>query len=88
MTEDRDVAPITNLFRKVSGVEDEFGFEECVFLVGGQEAQIELQAEITHRLVKESSMTGFITGHVSKTLSQKWISGFDPTAELLVEQKP
>ena len=63
---DGDIAPITNFLRKISGVKDIGRFEIGVGLVSCQEAEIELQAEISHGLVEEAGMASFIPGHVGK----------------------
>lgn len=58
---DADVAPVPNLFRQVRGVENEFGLEEGVLAVLGQEAKIQSKIEVPHGFVDESSMPGFIS---------------------------
>ena len=84
---DGDVAPVANLFGEIGGVEDELRLEERVGLVGGQEAEIELNAKVTHGFVEEAGVTGFIACHVGKALGQQRVFLLDPAAELLVEQE-
>jgi len=71
VTVNGDIAPVADLFRQVSRVEDEFRLEEGVVLVGREEA----------------GMTSFITCHVGKALGQKRVFGLDPTAQFLVEEE-
>lgn len=58
---DADVAPVTNLFRKVCGVKDEFWLEEGVLPVLCQETEIQGKIEVSHGFVDETSMACFIT---------------------------
>ena len=82
-----DVTPVADLFRQVGGVEDEFRLEERVVLVRGQEAEIQLHAEITHRLVEEAGVASFIPSHVSKALGQKRVLRLNAAAQFFVEQE-
>ena len=84
---DGDIAPIANFLRKIGGVKDIGGFEIGVGLVGCQEAEIELQAEISHGLVQKAGMTRFIPGHVGKAFGQKGIFVLDTPAHFFVEQE-
>ena len=61
--------------------------EEGVVLVRGEEAEIQLHAEITHGFVEESGMAGFIPCHVGKAFSQQGILLLDATAQFLVKKK-
>ena len=87
VAEDGDVAPVADLLAQVGGVEDVFGLEVRVGLVGGEEAEVELQTEVAHRLVEEASVAGLIAGHVSEALGQQGVALFDPTAQFLVKQE-
>ena len=87
MAENSDVAPIANLFAEVGGVEDVFRLEVGVSLAGSEEAEIQLEAEIAHRLVQEAGMTCFIPCHVGKALGQQRVLLLDPAAQFLVEEE-
>ena len=58
---DADVAPVTNLFREVCGVKDEFWLEEGVFSVFCQETKIQGKVKVSHSFVDEASVACFIS---------------------------
>ena len=68
LSEDRDVAGVSNLLRKVGRIEDELRLEVSVFLRARQKAEINADAMILEDLIDEPRMTSLIPAHVAKEL--------------------
>ena len=82
-----DIAPVANFLGEIGGVKDELRFEEGVGLIGGEEAQVELEPEIAHRLVEKACVACLIPGHVGEALSKQGVFVLDAAAQFLVEQE-
>ena len=87
MAEDRDIAPITNLFGEVGRVKNELRFEEGVLLIGCQETEVELAARNRSSTYSGSLRDELVASHVSETLRQQGVAVLDTAAQLLVKEE-
>ncbi len=83
----RDVAPVADLLRQVSRVEDELRLEEGVLPALGQKPEVKGELEVRHGFVEEASVTSLVPRHEVKALSQQRAFVFEATPKFLVEQE-
>ena len=63
MAEDRDVASVADLFRKVRRIINELGPEVGVLFFLGQKPEVHGDTRFAQGIVDKACVTGFIPGH-------------------------